>query len=94
MDNVKVEKVVGWVLLFAGLGIIVFAAINVTKVFTGKSEPYELFSFSSIGLDFSGLAGGQPVVDESALQQTLVEKDLLNKPINITAHVILMGFIS
>lgn len=96
MQKVKVEKIIGYLLLALGLGTIVYSVFNVVGVFTGKNQPYQLFSFSSIGFDFSGLMAGQPIAQsaETELKQDLFESDLINKPANITAHVVLMGFIA
>lgn len=93
MKKVKVEKILGYLLLVAGLGIIVYSSFNVINVFKGKVQPYQVFSFSSIGFDLSGLAAGQPIPQDADLKQE-VDADLINKPANITAHVFLMGFIA
>jgi len=94
MDKENTNKIIGYLLLVVGLGIIAYSAINVFNVFKGRTQPFDLFSFSSISLDFSDLTGDQPLPEGVNLEQELIEKDLLNQPINLIAHLMLMGFFS
>ena len=93
MNKANVEKIIGYLFLVAGIGIIAYSAFNVISVFKGKAQPFDLFSFDSIGFDFSNLVSG-PVPSDANLKQELVEKDLLNKPFNLFAHLLLMGFVT
>jgi len=93
MEGVNTEKIIGYILLILGFAIIVYSSVNVLNVFQGRSQPYNLFSFDSISMDLSSLAG-QALPSGEEINQTLVEKDLLNSPMNIMAHLMLMGFIA
>src|SRR3989344_5178000 len=86
------EKVVGWLLLVLGVGIISYTSFNVYQVFTKKAKPVDLFSFPGITMDYSKLIQGAPTnVD---MKQELVSPQLLNEPTNYIAHLLLMGFIA
>ena len=93
MENRNINKIVGYLLLVIGLSIIVYSAVNVFNVFMGKTQPYDLFSFSSIGLDLSNMTG-QTLPQGANPKQDIIDKDLLNQPINLIAHLMLMGFLS
>jgi hypothetical protein len=93
MENINAEKIIGYILLIAGFVVIVYSVMNVLNVFQGKSEPFNLFSFDSIAIDLGKLTD-QPIPASANLKQELVSEDLINKPINLTAHFFLMGFIA
>ena len=93
MQKVNVEKILGYILVVIGLGIIAYAALDVINVFSGNSQPANLFTFDPIALDLGKLTD-QPLPPGTNLKQTLVESDLLNKPINLAAHLLLMGFVA
>lgn len=93
MKSVNVEKIIGYLLLLIGLSVIVFSAFSVINVFKGRSQPYNLFSLPAISMNLSKLAG-QPVPPEANLEQELVAADIINKPTNLIAHLLFMGFIT
>ena len=96
------EKASGFVLLIVGILIIIVAAFSVFSVFSGKTEPVNLFSFSAISLDASNLIGSDaPPEAREALKASgqapkleLIPADILNKTSNTMAHLLLMGFIA
>jgi hypothetical protein len=94
MEGINTEKIIGYLLLILGFAIIVYSSINVLNVFQGKSQPFNLFSFESISIDLSSLLAGQTLPPGAEVNQMLVDKDLLNQPMNIMAHIMLMGFIA
>lgn len=78
------EKVVGYTLLIVGLIVIVFAAINIFAVFTGKAEPVQLFNFAPVVLTL--IPGTKPT-------ELFPARDL-NQMANISAQLFLMGFLA
>lgn len=88
------EKIVGYLLLSLGIILIVFSFFSVYYVFTAKAKPYDLFSLPGISIDLSNLATGElPKEVTPNLKTELVEADIINKPLNLIAHILLMGFL-
>ena len=95
------DKVTGYVLLAVGVVVIFLSTLSVYSVFTKRSKPVELFDFGGITLDLSEMLGADlsPSEREQLSQaniQTeteLIEKDIINSPLNYAAHLMLMGFI-
>lgn len=95
------EKVIGYVLLVVGVGVIVFSAFNVYGVFTKRISPIQLFSFPAVTVDLGkAISGNLPKELQNAQKDNpaqppveLIPADMLNLTSNITAHVILMGFL-
>ena len=85
------NKISGYLLLVLGLGTIIYCAFNVYQIFKGQVLPYNLFSFKPIAMDLSQLVAGAP---KNSLTQELISSDLLNKPMNLIFHILLMGFIT
>jgi len=97
------EKVLGYLLIGAGLIAIVYAVLNLFSVFYGKSKPVAIFNFSGISLDTSQLVPQNltPETSEffqeqpSGSQQTeIISADVLNQSSNIFAHLLLVGFLA
>ena len=96
------EKVTGYILLAAGILLIVLATFSVYSVFTKKSKPVELFNLGGISLDLSQMLGGDlsPAQREQLTRSNIqteteiVKEGLVNTPLNYAAHLMLMGFIS
>lgn len=87
------EKLVGWLLTLLGLLVIVAAGINAYTTFTGNSAHITPFSFNDIYISPTQLFKG----DTSQLNTEpipLVESEMINKPLNLTAHIILLGFLA
>lgn len=84
------EKVVGYILLTVGIIIIVFSAVNIYFVFTGRAQPVELFHSEGISLDLGSLAGA-PVATKKTELVTATDINLIS---NLTIQVILMGFLA
>lgn len=85
------EKIIGYTLLFFGVGIILYTGFNVYQVFTKQIDPINLFAFKGIGLDLSKAIEGAP--PNANLTQELVAPEVLNQPMNYIAHIVLMGFV-
>jgi galactitol-specific phosphotransferase system IIC component len=96
------EKIVGYILIFFGLVVISFAAYSVYRVFTGKSMPYELFNLPGISVDLTEAILGNLPQEQSQLvlnnspgmKSEIIKADVLNKPFNLAAHLLFMGFIA
>ena len=96
------EKILGYILLAVGLVTIIFAVVSVFNVFTAKVEPVDLFKLSGVSLDIGSLVGGDlPSEVIAQIQRTggstngeIISPDLINKPLNIFAHLTLMGFLA
>lgn len=91
MQNGFTEKVIGYILLFLGVGLILYSGLNVYQVFTKQITPIDLFSFKGIGLDLSKFVEGAPANKD--LRQEFVAPEVLNSPMNYIAHLMLMGFV-
>ena len=87
------EKVVGYILLTAGIIIIILSSLSVYYVFKEKAKPFDIFKLPGISIDLSNLAAGEIPGNASAdLKTELVDAEIINKPMNLVAHVLLMGF--
>lgn len=87
----RVNRIIGYFLLLLGLVMIFYPVYNVYQVFKGHALPYHLFTFKPIAMDLSKFVEGTP--QNTNMTQELVASDLLNKPLDLAAHIILMGFI-
>jgi hypothetical protein len=85
------EKIVGYIFIAVGVLLILFAGYSVYSVFSGKTSPVELFKFNSISID---VGKNIPELKGQNLQEELITADMINKPLNITTHLLLMGFIA
>lgn len=83
------EKIIGYILLVAGVLMIVVPVFNVYSVYTGKAQPIEPLKLKGVSLDLSSATGGQiPASPE------LLSSEQLNEPLNLVSHLLLMGFIA
>lgn len=96
------ERIVGYILLVFGVGIILFSAWNVYGVFTKKIQPVQLFGFKGIGIDMGQIISNSLPRELSSLAGTsaqpaqkteIIPAEMLNGLSNIMAQIILMGFI-
>lgn len=97
------EKVLGYLLIVAGLMAIVYAVLNLFSVFSGKSRPVQLFKFSGISLDAAQLVPQNlpPEASEfiqeqpsGSQQAEIIPANVLNQTSNIFAQLLLMGFLA
>lgn len=96
------ERVVGYILLGTGILVILASALSVIMVFTGRTEPIQIFNFEGIELNARDLIGGDLPAEQAALARQMVEgqkmelisPEILNDTSNLFAHLFLMGFIS
>lgn len=87
------DKVIGYILLISGILIILLAGFSVYQAFTGNTKPFNLFNFSNIPLTTTQTV---ETSDEGAKvsQNVNIPADILNDPINLIAHIFLMGFVA
>lgn len=84
------EKVVGYLLLFLGLGVILLAGFNVWQIFTKKIKPVQIFNFSGISIN-SGqtttMAGGIDTTgltaEEVGLLQEMIKQETAKTPLKM-----------
>ncbi len=93
------ERLVGYLLLILGLLIIGFAALSVYNVFNGTWESVDVFSFTGISINTADLVGQDLTASQRAQLNSqmgsmeVISQDLLNDPLNLAAHLFLMGFV-
>lgn len=95
------EKITGYTLLAIGILIIALSLFGVYSVFRGNTEPFLLINSDGISLDMSQFAGAElspeerrAMSNEDSLRATIIEPELVNKPLNLFLHVLFMGFVS
>ena len=87
------SKVLGYSLIIVGLVIISLALLSVFNIFSKKSQPVEIFTLTGVNLDLaSAMGGSMPSVGNGGVE--LVTSDKINKPLNLVAHLMFMGFFS
>lgn len=87
------DKIVGYILLLAGIIIIIFSAFNTYLVFTKKAEPIQLFSFNGLSIKPSQfMPVNLQISSESKVE--VVSSEMINLSSNIFAHLMLMGFLA
>jgi hypothetical protein len=89
------EKGIGYLLLLMGILMILGSGLGVYFVFSGKMEVFRVFDLPPITLDLSGLMQAEnpdTVIPEATLETELIKSDVLNKPLNLVAHLLLMTF--
>ncbi|KKS77677.1 MAG: hypothetical protein UV74_C0013G0136 [Candidatus Woesebacteria bacterium GW2011_GWB1_43_14] len=84
------EKILGYILIFVGIGVIVFSALSAYRIFTKKTQPAKLFSFPAISLDAASL--GLPTAGNAKAE--IIPSYVLNDSLNLFAHLFLMGFVA
>ncbi|MBI2442357.1 MAG: hypothetical protein HYV40_00425 [Candidatus Levybacteria bacterium] len=92
------ERIVGYILLFAGIIIMFGSLIQVLLVFTGKMEPFRVFSIASPTISLDSLLPQLPT--ETLTLPTTAKKPIeliptaqFNKMINMSVMIFLMGFV-
>ena len=92
------ERMTGYILLVFGIIIILFSGLNVYLVFTGKIKPVAVFGLSGIQLDLGKLisnslpTGALPPGTTLSQKEEIIPSQLINDPLNLTAHLFFMGF--
>lgn len=95
------EKVVGYSLLTIGIIIILFSVFNVYQVFTKQIKPVEFFNIPAPQIDITQLISGSLPKDLTNIfesgetkKQEVISAAAVNDPLNLTAHLFLMGFVA
>jgi len=98
------EKIVGYLLLLAGVGAIIFAGLSVYSSFTTGSVPINIFHLKSISIDPlqmvssalpQSLSANLKTATTSGSQSNLeiLPADVFSQMANLLAYVILMTFV-
>lgn len=96
------ERALGYLLITAGILVILYSAMSVISVFTKKSLPFEVFQLSGISIDLGGTVGSDLSAEEKAALESgnvntkaeLISPEVLNTPLNYAAHIMFMAFIA
>lgn len=94
----------GYLLLFLGLGIMVFCVINVFMVFTNRVKPISAFNISSDSSEstfnvndiISKMQKNNPNVADELTRMPkldLIPPEALNQALNLSSHFFLMSFL-
>ncbi len=78
------EKVTGYLLLFLGLFVIGYSALNIYQVFTKKIAPVQLFTLKGVTIDLSQYQ--QPPLE-------ILPATSINELSNLSAHYFLISFV-
>lgn len=95
------EKVLGYILLGAGVFTLLFAAFNIYQVFTKQIRPVQVFNLKGISLDTSKIMENSLPPEFAGLMQSnkpssqeIIPAQMLNDSSNLFAHLLFMGFIA
>ena len=92
------EKIIGYALLIVGIGVMIFSGVQIYMVFTNKLQPYPLFSAVSSAFSVKDFIGNTQI-DPTKISQLpdqkieIISDEVLNTSLNMTAHLLLMGFL-
>lgn len=93
------ERITGYILLAAGILVMFGALIQVLLVFTGRIDPFPVFSIEAPKLSLSAFmpqlpAGSLPVPTTTSDQSLeLLPTAEFNKMLNMSVAIFLMGFV-
>lgn len=85
------EKIIGYILLFAGVIIILFSGFSVYGVFSKKAKPVQFFTIESVPIEIP--IAGQNVDKEISGGGINLPTEVIQDPLNSFAHLALMMFI-
>lgn len=86
------DRVFGYILIVAGIVVMMLAATSVYSVFTGSSQPFALFNFKPVSIPLNILVPEMPV-QRNAANFEIFPAEILNSTTNTLAHLFLMGFV-
>ena len=93
------EKVIGYLLIFTGVLVMLAATFNIYNIFILKERPVNLINMPSISLDMSNMVGAEvppeqleALKSQGKLTTELMSGEALNQPLNLAAHLFLVGF--
>lgn len=75
------EKISGYLLLIAGVAVIVLALLNVYGIFAGTLQPVQFLNFANVGFDLG-----------TGVKQELLSGKDLSTSTNFFLHIIVLGF--
>ena len=93
------EKIIGYLLLGAGILIILLSGLNAYTILTKSSQPVNLLNLPALSLDLNQLlAGALPAEVRNQLPKSpastteLFPASGLNFIVNLSLHLLLLGF--
>ncbi len=94
------EKIIGYLLLAAGVLVILISGLNAYSILTRKSQPAQFLSLPALSLDFNQIiAGALPPEARAQMSKSpgnpteLFPAQATNFIINLTLHLLLLGFL-
>jgi len=96
------EKIIGYILLFLGIGVMVFCVINMSMVFANKIKPFSYFNIGpnqSVSVSISNIVqqmqgANQNILNSGNLPKiNILSSESLNQVLNLSTQFLLMTFI-
>jgi hypothetical protein len=90
------EKIIGYFVLSLGILIILGSALNGLQLITKQAQPVQFITLSTSGSEIPlNLAGAQVNINTSSLFSSLgLSSETINFTLNLTLHLIILGFIA
>jgi len=80
------EKIIGYLLIIAGIFVIFLSAFNGYQILTKKTQPVKILNLQGVNINLSQTTGiKQPPVE-------LISAKDLNNTLNFFAHLAVLGF--
>lgn len=79
------EKIIGYILIFTGLGLIIGAGVNIYQIVTRQTRPVQIFSFSGISINTDQLLVQEESIrleNVTSEQQEIINELLKEKNMN------------
>lgn len=94
------ERAIGYILIITGLVLILLSGYNVYTIFNGRGGIVKIFDLPGVSLDLSAFVGSEvpqealdKARDQGKLKSEIIQKEVLNQPLNLMAHIFIMSFI-
>ncbi|GEM_PF-1282267 len=106
LDRFKVDKTIGYLLLAAGILMIVTPIFLISNVLTGKSKPPQVFNVEAptFDLPLSGqqlevpkdvkIPAGLAMTQSGSVKTKIIPDEVFNSSLNIGVYYLLMVFIA
>ncbi len=91
MDSQKINKIIGYALLLAGLLLIIVPLWQTYYIFTGKAMPIEVFTSPKV--QSSGNAGFDLQKQMQNAFIAILPLDLINNTLNLISWMVLLGIL-
>lgn len=94
----NINYAIGYLVLVAGITIIILCIANGYGLFSGSVVPITIFSFDGISLDLGkAMSANMPeqfqvATENGSFNQQIFSKDMVNQPLNLTMHLFFLWF--